>query len=1264
MSRPARTASHQFWISLVSALLLVASAQASTPDGWKALQANRDAEAIDLFTAALKKDPEDLRALMGLSYAYGLRLDAKRSWETFMKALAETDDPHPYVYASVLSRRLQYAVNEPTSGLEQILTDIVSRPDRTGILQSMAFEMLGGIEERRGNIPAAQAWYDRIGALMNWRVIGPFDNISGSGHDRIFPPEQEDVPEAEYDGQNGGKVRWFTPTRFRLDRWIDFDRLFPTVQGVFYAVTYVRSDAKQRVQLRLGTSGAYKLFLNGSLASESVEENNNDLDTYVAEVTLQKGWNRLLIKADNSELNRCNFLLRITDRRGQPVQGLELSTLRQDTPGVDAEASAVANPLVQALHKSWKADPDELEHAWLLIEAHLRNDQVNEAEEIVESALRYAPDCISTLMLAIETYQRAQRNDEVVATIERIVALRPDLPIALVYAFQQARSSDRPDDAEALVSRIKDALPGSTDYYDAAIAIARDRQRYADVLALQIEAFETHPDNVSFAATAALAAMRRTGDHNAALEIVDRHLKSAYTETGLLLKAGFQADAVRWDAWERTYQELFVLAPAAPGYHVRMANTFASRNLYDKALAATREALTDAPSVSNLWHTAGTYTRAIGNTTQAREYFATALRLDPANFDAREALRELDGSPPPFSLTQRESIDSLIASAPTAEDLPEAEAVVLLDEKRRVVYDGSRCEVEYEQLIRVLTTDGIDQYKETYLPGGGSSSLIVEKAVVRKANGSEIPADRNKSYAVFKSLEPGDFIYFKTRIREYSTGRLAPYFMDEYVFNDDVPVQHARYQLLVPRGIKFQYVTSNGVVDMKPSSTSYGDLFTWETRNEQPIVYEDGMPGYSDVVRLLQISSVPSWKEMIDWYHDIARTKTRSSLQIRQLMDSLFPKNSGASKEEIIRGVYRFITSTIRYSAVPFRQSGIVPQKARDVLATRIGDCKDVATLCIAMLAERNIESYHVLVETNTYASSRQRLPSIPFDHAIVMVNMDGKPLYLDLTADDVPVGSVPFADLDAFCLVIHPGWSLPERIHRRLFTPNNVNVNTAIVLNTDLSATITQRFTHTGARTQFFRSAWKGASRTELERSLTEDLAADFPEVRLVSYTINDLDTLTSSLTYELSFEVPNFLMEAGDLYVVKVPWYSPYEPNTALSYAARSYPLVSQSYIDTLSEEVTVSLPAGYDALGIKAQEVEDHPIARVERSAEQREATLDLRRREITRREVVTTGEYAGFRQFYNAVLRSDRQAVILAPDGTVVAKPSSSGAPGAR
>lgn len=1246
----------------VIAISMPSHLQANTAaQGWKALTENRDRDAIASFEQALASNPKNSAALLGLTYAYELRLDATKAWDAYRRAIESSPNPHALLYASVLSRRFQIALHRPESGLESMLVEITKKPDPSGILQAMAYEMLGSIEERRGKISAAQAWYDKIGAIMEWRVIGPFPNVSASGHDRAYPPEVEDVPNASYEGVDGGIVQWFAPTRWRHDRWVDYTRISPTIEAAFYAVTYVESPKEQRVQLRLGTSGAYKLFLNTHLVSESIDEHNNDLDTYISEVTLRKGWNRILVKVDNSELSRCNFLLRMTNAKGQPIQGVNYSHQARDVDTADVQPRNVENPHLLYLRSMFDSRPADVWNVLLLAEAHLRNDQANDAWEVVSSALHQFPDAIVLLMQAIESYQRSQQRDQLVSTIERIVAMRPDLPIALSYAFQQARAARKLDDAEQILEKLRSSLPGSTDYYDAAIALAQDRQQLADVVRLQAEAFESYPENANFAQAAAYSVLRETGSHDRALAVVDRHLKAAYGEAGLLLQAAIYADAVRFREWEQSYQRLLELSPSAPGYHLRMANTYAARNDYAKALASVQEAITDAPVVSSLWQQAGTYYRALQMDSAARSCLVRALVLDPSNFDAREALRVLQGQPSPFTYFTPVNIDSAIRTAPTASAYPDAHAVFIIDHARRVVHDGSRCEVEYEQLIRILTTSGIDEYKEMSLPGGGSSSLTVEKAVVRKQNGTEIPADREGGYAVFKNLEPGDFIYIKTRVREASRGRLAPFFEDDFVFNGSVPVRDARYELLMAQGQSFNWTASNCALDVQTVSTSFGTRYAWSLNNLEAIAFEEGSPGFDDVAKIIQVSSIPTWGDLIRWYHDIASTKTRSSPTIKRLVDSLFPKTNSYTTEQIVEGTYRYITRQIRYSNVPFRQNNVVPQKARDVLATRIGDCKDVATLCIAMLAERNIEAYHVLVQTDSYASSRQRLPSIPFNHAIVVVIVDNKPLYIDLTADNVPVGSVPFADIDAFCLVIHPGWSLPERMHRRLFTPNNVVVQTHMTMHEDMSATVRQSFSHTGARTQFYRGAWKEISRTELRRSLIENLASDFPDVHLDTFEIDPLDTLSPTYRYSITYTVPNYVMEASGLMIVNLPWYQPFTPDAALSYQSRTHPIVNRNYIDTLFETITVSLPPGYRPLGLDTAAKHVSIAGDVQRSATYADDLVTVQRTAVYQREVIPTTSYAEYKTYYNAVLRADRQAMIVAPEGTMLSRPASSTSP---
>ncbi len=1234
--------------------MVAVSVLAGTSDGWYSLMKNNETEAIRQFQAALAADPSDGRAHLGLTYAYMIHSQDTMSWRAFRSALKSMQDPAPYIYASVLTQRVLTQVGERTSGVRDMYVQAVERPDSTGILRAMACEQLGSIDELFADLKGAAAWREKIGALHDWRLIGPFDNISGSGHERVFPPETEDDPTAEYSGESGARVRWMEPGVIRNDGWVDFARYFPSLRGTFYSITYAYSDSDARVQLRIGTSGSFKLFLNGRMVHESVDEHNNDLDTYVSDVTLSKGWNRILVKCGNSELSRCNFLLRITAPDGTPVRGLRFSTQPQITGSADPSPKQRPNPFTDFFRAQISAHPDRYENYFLLAESHLRNDETTEAELVLRKVLKQYPDCVPALMLMMEAFRRGDKNDEYLTTIEHLSSLRPDIPISLFYKFARAMQNEQLDEATTILPQIEAALPLSNEFFDASLQVARQRNDIQRINELTARAFEIHPGNYAYAVAVAGQALQTEGRHELALQILRKHLSVAYTENGIISISNVHRDMGDMNAWEEDYKQLFVLGAPAPGYHVTRAEVYASRREYDKALEEMRRALDLAPGVSSIWFRAGVLERTLYNKDGAISAFRSALACDPSNFDARDALRELLGQASPFTLMAQTNVDSIIAAAPSAADHPDATAIYLTDDVRRVVYDGSRSEVLHETIIRILTAEGIDAFKEYQLPYVADGGLTIEKAVVRKQGGKEIPADRNGSLVVFKNLEPGDFMYLRVRVREARRGRLAPYFWDAFEFNSYYPQLHTRYSLLVPADVSFKWQCTNWNATPRTSTNAFGKLYEWSSKNEEAIDYEEAMPSFSEVGKTVQVSSMQAWSDLVDWYYDVARTKTRSSYEIKEVVDQILPSTI-TDEAKIIEAVYKYITKDIRYSMVSFRQSGTIPQKARTTLVTRIGDCKDVATLCIAMLAERGITAYHVLVETNTSLLRKTPLPSIPFDHAIVCVETARGRLFLDLTAANVPIGSVPFGDIDAFCLLIKPGETVPFRLDRSYFAPNNSIVHTSIVMQSDNSALVNRTFTHTGSRTQLYRTAWIGKTRKEQEKQISELLSSDYPDVELREFEIKDLDTLSQTITYSMSFNVPQFATEAGDFKFFKIPWYDEYSPDAALSYPTRTYPIETTMSHDTVVENVSITIPDGYEPSSIVRSLKRVNPAAEYSFTTNVQRNAMSMERRSIFKRGIIEPKEYHDYKLFYNDVVKEDRRYVLLMPKGTIVRSP---------
>lgn len=1226
----------------------------SVEDGWKALAANQDERAKEYFLKALSSDPNNLRALIGMAYTHEMMQQDTIAWQYYQKALSTAPDANPYIYASILSRRFQININNPNSGISKTLRLPIDKPDSLGILTAMAWEQLGGMAEAKGQIKEAIRLYSNIDAVTKWRLIGPFENISASGFDRRFSPEQYDSPDTVLQGTSGGLIRWFEPAVYRNDHWVDIARYFPSIRGMFFATTYVYSPVEQRVHARLGTSGSFKLFINDSVVHESFDEYNNDLDTYISEVTLHQGWNRVLIKVGSSELNRCNFLFRVTDMHGKSVKGLEYSTEKQQYTIAKNSAVRLPNVYTKYFQEQVAAAPSNLENHLLLAECFLRNDHVSDAERVLREATIRFPNCIPLLLLKLDAYSRGSKRDEYVSTMELISSLRPDIPTSLSYTFQTALAADRVEDATVALENIERTMPKTQLYFDCALDLARKRDRIQEITTLTIEAFQYYPQRADYAAANAGIALQSEGRHNAAIRIVQRHLDAIYSEQGLLMMANILRDAGRIEDWQKIFDKLYEYQPAAPGYYVAQSEVFASRKDFGKSLEYVKKALEISPGVSGLWVRAGSLYRTTYDKDGAISCYKRAIEFDPANFDARDLLRDVTGQLSPLSEMPSTNIDSLIAAAPPSSNYQDVPAVYLLDESRRIVYDGSRCEVFRDIVLRIESVEGIDDLKEFNVPYSGLGDLTIDKAVVRKPNGKEIPADRSGGYLVFKGLEVGDIILVKSKVRESMSGRMAKHFWDNFSFNSSYPVRLARLSILTRANEPLSWNVRNNGPSPLEKETPFGKLWVWEAKDQPAIEPEEGMPSYSEVVKNVSVTSMTGWWEIADWYYDIARTKSRSSYEISEVMDSLFPRTKSYTESQIMEGVYNYITKHIRYSNVPFRQSGIVPQKARDVLVTRIGDCKDVASLCIAMLNERNISAYHVLVQTNTAGIYTQPLPSIPFDHCIVYAVIDGKDRFADLTAAHVPMGSLPFGDVDAFALIIRQGSRAPLRLLRQNLIPSNAITSTKIILNPDASARITQEFQNSGSLTQLYRSAWADKPRKELERNLNESLSEDFSDITLESFDIQHLNDLDPTISYTLQYTVPNYVTEAGDFLIMRLPWIGDFKPNAALSYDKRNYPYEYNRLQDTITETISITIPSGYIASNLAKPLLKSTKHLHYELSSDVEGNVITLRRVSSFKSDFITPEDYPVFKATYNEIVRADRQALLLMPKGTVVKK----------
>jgi len=172
---------------------------------------------------------------------------------------------------------------------------------------------------------------EHYGFLTQWKVIGPFDNLGMKGFNVVHPPETELLFDKEYDGMPDADGKPFKTTWKALASehemgLFDVNTLFGKHKGAtVYSATEFEAGDDQAVEFRLGTSNAWKLWLNGELLFAREEYHRGMfVDQYLVRGKLKSGRNTLLMKLLQNEQTEdwaqdFSFQFRVCDFSGRAI---------------------------------------------------------------------------------------------------------------------------------------------------------------------------------------------------------------------------------------------------------------------------------------------------------------------------------------------------------------------------------------------------------------------------------------------------------------------------------------------------------------------------------------------------------------------------------------------------------------------------------------------------------------------------------------------------------------------------------------------------------------------------------------------------------------------------------------------------------------------------------------------------------------------------------------------------------------------------------
>ena len=547
-------------------------------------------------------------------------------------------------------------------------------------------------------------------------------------------------------------------------------------------------------------------------------------------------------------------------------------------------------------------------------------------------------------------------------------------------------------------------------------------------------------------------------------------------------------------------------------------------------------------------------------------------------------------------------------------------------------YDSTyeRVELEY---ARTITKDG----KVIY--AGGESIRDIGRYL-------NFPLYSNSRAFIVSmpSVEVGSFIEYKVKI--YSSKLInEDDFSFVYRLREGYPTFKAEFDLVTPsnRDINFKFLNkeyADGIsLEPKVAERKGKKIYSWRFDEIESIIPEYSMPNAPYINPAILISSFSSWDEIYKWWKSLYEDKLKLNQEVKDFVGEL--TKDATTDYDKAKILYEFVARDIRYVAIEYGESGHEPHYANEVFMNRYGDCKDQAILLAAMLRHAGLKGYPLLIPTRGTYPMHEDFPAVIFNHAISVVDIGGRLIFMDPTAETTAFEYVPLADQDRLVLVFGDDSWLIAKINT--IEDNELTYKMDIVINDDESAAITR-----GVSTQgFYSSSYRWYLKHTHPAIIKEEIQQKMMEIsslsKLIDYQVSNVDNFDTvpSLTYR--FETEEFLNPARDLRIVPV-LDQIHLDHALISKEDRKYPIDFEG-IYSIAANINIILPKNLEIKHLPRSATLKNPWFILEVSYREDSGSIIFNQEFRVKERFVEREDYDDFKKYLKEALFSLREEIVL-------------------
>ncbi|MCF6128687.1 hypothetical protein L1S35_03330 [Flavobacterium sp. AS60] len=1148
----------------------IAFSQTAEKKVWDLLLANKREEARNLFNKELKSKKDSnvdyLILDVMIDYEQGKLSFDDKFVQQFVITCKQKEYLYPIWYKPyVIDNTRSNGFNDFTYKKMDILAESPTFKDDPLVIYYKAI-----CDRKRKDFDGFNNQIKKLNGIENWQYCGVFENLNDSGLETEYEPEVYANNDKLFDANSNGKIGWYVPVDKQNEGYHFYSNESEYGEGIIYSQVFIESQTDKDVVLNFGTSSSIKIFVNDTEVYANNMSQHTDLNAYKLKFRLPKGMNRLLVKF-SSKNSSDNFFLNLTDVMNNAIPDLNYFNSYKPYNKTSFEQLNVAElaPNFEEFFKDLIAkNPDNVLYKILLFEAYSNNSKNELANDIVEELIKKYPKSSLIQVMQMTNYSNKGETQKVEEISKNMEVNDENYFYNILMKFQDqdwmksANIVELEKFQEKSKSIKSDMIKTMFDF------IIASRKADMNLMLEKVEELFSASNNNEFYITSFAPVYERLkNDKTTAISMLEKLIEKKENIVALNQLKKYYKDANRKEDVERITHESSDKYAYSNSLRKDYIDLLIFDKRYDEAMLEVDKALANYPYSFSLMQIKGNIYNSMNNIKEAEKYFRKSLSHDSGNEVLRKKLYDITKTPDEIEEIASKDIYKMIKARRNSSLKGDFGITTLLDEYIvNILPEGGRkSKVTY--LYEVTSEKGIDEMKEYSLDLYRNTVL---KSEIVKPDGSIVPGEKGDNTIVFTNLSAGDVIFIQYERYENSFGRFYKDFDLTCYFNSFYPAVEAYFGLIYPQDMEYISAFNNGTVPATTQKINNKTCKIWRRTNIPAMALNEAYaPRYSDLTNAIRVSTIKSWKEISNWYSDLVKKNLKLDKITKATFDEIFPSGvEGISEEEIAKKIYTYIENNIKYSSLDFRQSGYVPQKPSKTITTKLGDCKDVSTLFVALSQLAGLKSNLVLVTTNDNGFKSMMLPSNDFNHCIVKVKIDNKEYFLELTDNFLPFKALPSNLYNANALVISFDKAENEKSEIIAIPFDNVlsaSINTTSTITIDDKS---KNFINTvkaeGATKAYYNELFSSFTTEDVRKKRLEE---DYNErlkkiVSLQSAKIIENKTYDKDITFETQFTIAERAQTVGSMKITDIPFLDKVYTRDIISLESRKYDINYFSY------------------------------------------------------------------------------------------------------